>query len=430
MKETKFLMEEELNMLKARKTVLNGTVTVSGAKNSALRLLAASLLTEDKIELFNFPSGLLDIQLHIDMLNVLGKECLSTENYICINQTEKCVTELIWDKRSIRNTLLILGAVTAKYGHGKVPLPGGCKLGDRKFDLHIMLLQKLGARVWEEDGYLCAESNGKLKASNIFLPIRSTGATENSIICASLAIGTTRIFNPHIRPEIIDLIHLLKKMGAKITICGQDYIEVTGVDYLKGTKHTVIPDNMEALTWMIGAAVTNGEVEIENFPFHHLEVPLIHLRESGLKFFTGENSVIIKKSVPTSLDIATGPYPGINSDMQPLLAIYGCCAVGTTKITDLRFRRRYEYARELQKMGANSTMLDDTLIIHGGRKLNGAHVKATDLRAGIALLLAGFIASGETIIEDAWQIFRGYDRLEEKLVLLGADSFSELKLTL
>src|SRR5690606_15696866 len=209
--------------------------------------------------------------------------------------TEKCVTELIWDKRSIRNTLLILGAVTAKYGHGKVPLPGGCKLGDRKFDLHIMLLQKLGARVWEEDGYLCAESNGKLKASNIFLPIRSTGATENSIICASLAIGTTRIFNPHIRPEIIDLIHLLKKMGAKITICGQDYIEVTGVDYLKGTKHTVIPDNMEALTWMIGAAVTNGEVEIENFPFHHLEVPLIHLRESGLKFFTGENSVIIKK---------------------------------------------------------------------------------------------------------------------------------------
>src|SRR5690606_14422279 len=138
MKETKFLMEEELNMLKAQKTVLNGTVTVSGAKNSALRLLAASLLTEDKIELYNFPSGLLDIQLHIDMLNVLGKECLSTENYICINQTEKCVTELIWDKRSIRNTLLILGAVTAKYGQGKVPLPGGCKLGDRKFDLHIM----------------------------------------------------------------------------------------------------------------------------------------------------------------------------------------------------------------------------------------------------------------------------------------------------
>lgn len=409
-----------MNTLLVIKSKLLGNVKVSGAKNSALRLMAASLLTEEDIELFNFPAGLLDVQLHTEMLEMLGKESITGKDYILIKQQFAGLTNLNWNGRSIRNTLLILGALVARHGRGKVPLPGGCKLGDRKFDLHVMILEKMGARVWEEGDFLCAESKGRLKAAEIRLPIRSTGATENALICASLAHGITRIYNPHVRPEIIDLIHLLRKMGAKITMYGQDYFQVQGVDCLSGARHDVIPDNIEALTWMIGAAITGGEVEIENFPLQHLDTPLIHLKASGLNYYTGENSIIVKGASPSSLDISTGPYPGINSDMQPLFAVYGCVAKGTTKITDLRFRGRYGYAEELNKMGMKSTVIGDTLWIEGGAPLCGVQVKALDLRAGIALLLAGLISEGVTIIDDAWQIYRGYDQLDEKLASLEA----------
>lgn len=409
-------------VLKIKKGTLKGKVKVSGAKNSSLRLLAASLLTEGDIELSNFPNGLLDVQVHLEMLEVLGKSFTSEGDFVKISEDEtKTTNHLKWEDRSIRNTLLILGALTARWGEGRVPLPGGCKLGERKYDLHVMLLENLGAEVWEEDDYLCAKVNGRLKGNEIILPMRSTGATENSIICASLAEGTTTLWNPHIRPEIMDLIDMLQKMGSKIKVYGQKCIVIEGVEKLNGVKHSVIPDNMEALTWAIGAVITNGDVEIENFPFEHLEVPLVFLRESGMKFYRGEKSLIVRGGESYPIEISTGPYPGINSDMQPLFAVYGAMSKGESKIIDLRFPGRYGYAEELAKMGMNYKVEGEMLVIDGGTQLTGATVNALDLRAGIALLLAGLTAEGETVIENSWQIQRGYENLTEKLKGLGVN---------
>lgn len=410
-----------MDNLIVKKGKLNGKVKVSGAKNSALRLLAASILTDETIELNNFPNGLLDVQVHLEMLSVLGKECYTENERVIIKESKSGVTSLEWTGRSIRNTLLILGALTSRFGEGRVPLPGGCKLGERKYDLHVMLLERLGAEVWEEEpGYLCTKVREKrLTAAEIHLPMRSTGATENSIICASLAKGTTTIWNPHIRPEIMDLIDMLIKMGGKIKVYGQKCIVVEGVEKLSTVKHSVIPDNMEALTWAIGSVITQGEVEIENFPFEHLEIPMIYLRESGMKFYKGADSLIVKGGNAYPIEISTGPYPGINSDMQPLFAVYGAMCKGESKIVDLRFPGRYGYAEELAKMGMKYKVEGDMLVIDGGSPLKGAKVTALDLRAGIALLLAGFTAEGETEIENSWQIHRGYEKLFEKIKELG-----------
>jgi len=408
--------------MKVIKTKLEGKVKVSGAKNGALKLLTASVLTDEPIELFNSPNGLLDMQVHIRMLNQMGKSCNEGDSYLRITEN-RISPELLWDERSIRNSLLILGSLTTRFGEGKVPLPGGCPLGDRKYDLHIMILEKMGAQVWEEDGYLCTKTNGRLKGCEIELPIRSTGATENGILSATLAVGQTIIWNPHIRPEIIDLVKMLNKMGAKITVHGQKCITIEGVERLRGTSHSVIPDNMEALTWAIGSVITNGDVEIIDFPYEHLEFPLIQLRESGMKYYIGKDSLIVCGGEPYPVDISTGSYPGINSDMQPLFAVYGAMSKGESRIIDLRFPGRYSYADELAKMGLDYEVDKSMLKIAGGSTFNGAKVKALDLRAGIALLLAGLTAEGQTEIEDSWQISRGYENIEQKLNLLGLNSY-------
>ncbi len=407
--------------MKINKGTLRGVVEVSGAKNCGLKLLTASVLTNEPVEILNSPNGLLDMQVHIGMLNKLGKVCVEEEGYLRIEENQ-LETALLWDERSIRNSLLILGALTTRFGEGRVPLPGGCKLGDRKFDLHVDLLTKLGAEVYEEDGYLCTRTKSRLIGCDIHLRIRSTGATENAILCATLAEGVTTVWNPHIRPEIISMIEMLNKMGAKIEVFGQKCIKIEGVDRLKGVTHQVIPDNIEALTWAIGATITGGDVEIKNFPFEHLEVPLIHLRESGMNYYRGENSLIVRGGEPYPVDISTGPYPGINSDMQPLFAIYGAVSQGESRIVDLRFPGRYGYAEELEKMGVKYQVDGDLLRIFGGQQLEGGStVTALDLRAGIALLLAGLVADGETRIENSWQIFRGYENLQGKLKQLGVE---------
>ena len=398
---------------------LSGRVQVSGAKNSALKLLTASLLTNEKIEITNFPSTLLDAQVHVDMLKVLGKTCSVQGNKIVICERGPLSSKLVWDGRSIRNTLLILGALVARTGKGAVPLPGGCNLGERKFDLHEMVLKQLGADVWIQNNMLCAKAEQGLSGDDIILPIRSTGATENAIICASLADGVTTIWNPHIRPEILDLIRYLKGMGAQIDVFGQERIEVNGVPSLSGTKHSVIPDNMEAITWLIASVITGGDLEIVDFPYQDLEVPLIYLRESGAKYYRGDNSLIVRGGCPYPVEISTGPYPGINSDMQPLFAVYGACAQGQSKIVDLRFPGRYSYSQELAKMGVDCKVEGNLLQINGGASLRGTNVTALDLRAGVALTLAGLIAEGTTEVSDAWQVERGYDNFVNKLTGVG-----------
>lgn len=406
-----------------RPSRLTGEVRLSGAKNSVLRLLAASLLTDEPVLLQNYPEALLDAKVHVEMLHVLGKNCQHTDDAILIEERCKLSSVLHWGGRSIRNTLLILGALTARTGEGRVPLPGGCKLGERKYDLHEMLLRRLGAEVWEENGHLCAVApQGGLQGADIHLPLRSTGATENAILCGTLARGITRIWNPHIRPEILDLIRCLRSMGAKIQVYGQEHIQVTGVERLQGTRYYILPDNMEALTWLVAAVITGGSIEIHNFPYSDLEVPLIHLRESGARFFRGEESLIVRGGRCYPLEISTGPYPGINSDMQPLLAVYGAFARGQSVIVDLRFPGRYGYVEELAKMGLQYQIEGNLLRIRGGAPLHGAEVRALDLRAGIALTLAGLGAhEGVTLIADAWQVERGYNRFVDKLRQLGGN---------
>jgi len=235
--------------LLVERSSLKGKIKLSGAKNSALRLQAASILTDEELILDNFPNGLSDVKIHNEMLESLGKRVHTNGDKLIISGSIN-TNELIWNKRSIRNTLLIWGAILARKGFSKVPLPGGCKIGERKYDLHQMVLESLGARVWVEGDYLCAESKGQLTGADIYLPLRSTGATENAILSSSLAIGKTTIWNPHIRPEILDLIDMLNKMGAKIEVRGNESIVVEGVEKLHATTHKVIPDNMEALTFL------------------------------------------------------------------------------------------------------------------------------------------------------------------------------------
>ena len=411
-----------MSSLVVSRSTLAGTVSLSGAKNSALRLLAASLLTDDPVTLTNYPAGLLDAQIHVEMLEALGKTCAAeSADRITITQPGQILNRLAWDGRSIRNTLLILGALTARHGAGAVPLPGGCKLGERKYDLHVMLLERLGARVWDEGDYLCAEAPGGLVGAEIHLPLRSTGATENALLAGSLARGITRIWNPHIRPEILDLIALLRQMGAGIRVFGQEHIEITGAEALGGADHAVIPDNMEAITWLAGAVITGGDVEILDFPFEDLEVVLAHLRAAGAQMYRGERSLIVRGGACYPIEISTGPHPGINSDVQPILAAWGARATGETRIVDLRFPGRYGYAEEMAKMGLRHEVTGDMLRIHGqGGALTGARVRALDLRAGAALALCGLIAEGETRIADAWQISRGYVDFAGKLNGLGA----------
>ncbi len=403
---------------------LEGEVSISGAKNSVLKLQTATILTDDEVVISNFPHTLSDAIIHTEMLTALGKECTvdNIEQVLTVKGSIN-TTELNWDGRSIRNTLLMLGALLSKHSEGSVPLPGGCKLGERKYDIHVNIWKAFGAQVTESDTHLIAKIDGnRLKACDFTLPMRSTGATENAIICASLAQGVTNIWNPHIRPEIIDLINMLNTMGAKILVRGQERIIIEGVEKLKGTSYRTIPDNMEALTWTIASAVTGGNIHIKNYPFEHLTVPLEFLRESGCNIYQNKNNAVVTNCTPLPFEISTGPYPGINSDMQPLFAVLAACSYGSSKIVDLRFLGRYAYAEEFSKMGVDCNESELILQINGkGREsLHGANVCASDLRAGIALSLMGMAAkSGVTTIENAWQIERGYCDFYKKLTTLG-----------
>lgn len=400
---------------------LEGQVRISGAKNSVLRLLAASLLTSGRVVLQNYPEHLLDAIVHVGMLDTLGKSCVVEDGILTISETSAPPSALNWEGRSIRNTLLILGAMVARTGAGSVPLPGGCNLGDRKYDLHELVLTRLGARVWEENGRLCAEAPNGLTGAEIFLPLRSTGATENALLAGSLAKGRTVLWNPHIRPEILDLAVFLRKMGARITINGQESIEIHGAENLEGVTHRVMPDNMEAMTWLIGSVMTGGDVEILDFPADDLEVPLIFLRESGAKVFRSGGSAIVRSGRPYPVEISTGPYPGINSDMQPLFAALGACARGESRIVDLRFADRYAYLGEFAKMGIEGYVRNGTAHIIGTSAPQGAKVQALDLRAGAALALLGLVSSGSTLVTDAWQIERGYDGFLAKMKALNGN---------
>lgn len=410
-----------LSTLTVKRSCLQGRVDVGGAKNSALRLLVASLLTEQPVYLSNIPRGLLDVRVQTQMLEVLGKSVDVDGDQRLIISEGDAKPEMAWGGRSIRNTLLVLGALLARHGRARVPFPGGCSIGERKHDLHVELLEKMGARIIEEDGYLTGTVDGRLQGTDFAPPLRSTGLTENALLAGALARGTTRLWNPHLTPEVRQLVDFLRMMGAGIRLVGHERLEIEGVDELYGAATKVIPDRLEAITWLIAAACTGGDIEIGQFPASELIVPLAHLSEAGVRWYSGPDSVIVKDSFCSPVEVMTGSHPAIHSDMQPLFAVYGAMAVGTTRIVDLRYPDRFRYASQLRRMGADVQAEHGSLKVLGRGSLNGAAVEADDLRAGAALLLAGLAAHGTTRIRNAWQIQRGYDNLIPKLEGLGVE---------
>lgn len=415
-------IEKEKDLVyKIKQSKIEGEVKVSGAKNSALRLLAASILTNERVHLLNYPDQLRDAVIHVEMLKNLGKNCVVENGQIFISQDQDLQTKLVWNQRSIRNTLLILGGLLARYGEGAVPLPGGCKIGERKYDFHIMIFERMGAEVWEDEEYLYARSKSRLKGNVVELPLRSTGATENTLICGSLAEGTTTLLNPHLTPEVEDLISFLRKGGVKIEVFGQEKIVIHGVQELRGMQHTVLPDRMEAFSWLVAATVTGGELHINNFPFKTMEVALHYLEYSGAKFFRHDNEIIVKGGQCFPFEISTGAHPAIHSDIQPLFAVFGANATGLSKIIEHRYPDRFAYAEDFRAMGVNATVHGNELHIKGGNSIIGATVDAHDLRAGIALLFLACTAEegSETILKNAWQVERGYNEIVGKLKNVG-----------
>ena len=404
--------------------VLGGTITVSGAKNSALKVLCASILTPEKVRLFNMPIDIEDVKVQIDMLKSIGVNVIIKNRIVVIDSSSISKSTVFMDKdKGVRTSLLMLGSMLGRFGWAKVPFPIGDNIGERKFDLHIYALNQLGANVRvTDDGFIEAECN-ELKGAEIDFPILTMGGTENAIIAACLAKGRTTIRNAYVTPEVLDLVKFLNSMGANINVRGSRLVEIDGVEELYGTNHKIIPDRLEALTFAIIGAVTKGFLKIKEFPTEFLEVPLIYLREAGINIYNGKDCLIVdgRGGSFDSTEIVAGSYPGIISDMQPLFAAFATQASGNSAIIDIRYPNRFAYIEGLQKMGADIHQEGNIAMVKGPNNLKGANVTATDLRAGAALLISGLCAMGQTEIENIYQIDRGYERIEQKLKCLGAD---------
>lgn len=400
------------------KAQLNGKVRVSPAKNSVLKLMVASILADDEVTINGFPK-IFDVHVMVELLKKLGAEVHEDEDGLKIVPTIKKF-EADYDLVSkMRASILVLGPLVAKYGKAKVALPGGCNIGHRKIDLHLKGLKMLGAEVEFESGFISARAR-RLKGSYIYLPIPSVGATENILMAATLAEGETVIENAAREPEIVDLCTFLKKMGAKIEGEGTSRIIVRGVGGLKGTSHAPIPDRIEAGTFIVAALITNSQVEVENVIPGHLTYFLSKLEEAGAKLEFGTSSIrVLESGRLNGIDVATFPYPGFPTDLQPVIMSLLSLAEGVSVITENIFDNRFLHAEELMRMGAKIEINGKHAIIYGVEKLSGVPVRAMDLRGGAALAVAALAAEGETRIFDPYHIYRGYENFIEKMRCLG-----------
>lgn len=409
-------------------TTLRGTVKVSGAKNAVLPIIAASLLSDGICTLQDTPD-LADVASICRLIEKLGARVCHSNNEITISVPDLKEVEAPYEYvRLMRASLLVMGPLLARYGRTVMPLPGGCAIGTRPIDLHLKGFKALGAKIIYGHGCIEAVSAG-LKGSQIYLDFPSVGATENLIMAASLARGSTVIENAAEEPEIVDLVNFLNAMGARIKGAGTKIIRVEGVPRLYGTVHTVIPDRIEAGSFLAAAAITGGDVLVDNVICDHLKPVTAKLREAGVRVEENENSIRVSSDrVLQPVDIKTMPYPGFPTDMQAQLMAVLCLARGTSMVTETVFENRFMHVNELKRMGARIKIEGRTAVVQGVPRLTGAPVKATDLRAGAALVLAGLAAEGSTEISNVFHIDRGYDRLEEKLRGLGADiqSFSKI----
>jgi len=400
---------------------IRGTVKVSGAKNAVLPIIAASLLSEGACTLQDIPN-LADVASICRVIEKLGARVCRGDKEINISVPDLKEVEAPYEYvRLMRASFLVMGPLLARAGRAVMPLPGGCAIGTRPIDLHLKGFKALGAKIIYGHGCIEAVAE-RLKGSQIYLDFPSVGATENLIMAASLARGATVIENAAEEPEIVDLVNFLNAMGARIKGAGTKIIRVEGVPRLSGTVHTVIPDRIEAGTFLTAVAITGGDVLVDNVICDHLKPVTAKLREAGVRVEENENSIRVSSdSELQPVDIKTMPYPGFPTDMQAQLMAVLCLARGTSMITETVFENRFMHANELKRMGARIKIEGRTAVVQGVPRLTGAPVKATDLRAGAALVLAGLAAEGRTEIGNIFHIDRGYDRLEEKLRGLGAD---------
>ena len=404
---------------------LEGTVKISGAKNAVLPIIAATLLGQDKTTCLDEVPNLDDVKTISEVLRTLGvKVNHDIENhqlYVDASKIENVVApyDLV---RKMRASFLIMGPLLARHGAAKISLPGGCAIGTRPIDLHLKGFEALGAKIEIGHGDISAVAPNGLKGARIYLDFPSVGATENILMAASMAQGQTILENPAQEPEIVDLANYLNIMGAKIRGAGTNVIKIEGVQKLVARDYAIIPDRIEAGTYMIAAAMTRGDVYIENAISEHLKPVIAKLKESGVTVIEDVEGIRVKSDKrPRAVDIKTLPYPGFPTDMQAQFMAMLTISEGTCMVTETVFENRFMHVDELRRMGAKIKIDGRTAVVEGVEKLTGCQVKATDLRAGAAVVLAGLVADGTTQIGYIHHIDRGYDNLVEKLVNLGAD---------
>ncbi|GJJ81295.1 UDP-N-acetylglucosamine 1-carboxyvinyltransferase [Pasteurella canis] len=402
---------------------LKGSVNISGAKNAALPILFAAILSEEPVTLTNVPE-LKDIETTLKILRKLGVVVERDEHgavHLDASKIDHFIApyELV---KTMRASIWALAPLVARFNQGQVSLPGGCSIGARPVDLHISGLERLGARIALEDGYVKAFVDHRLVGTRIVVEKVSVGATLSIMMAATLAKGKTTIENAAREPEITDTAIFLNKMGAKISGAGTDTIIVEGVDHLTGCEHSIVPDRIETGTFLVAAAISGGRIECHNTKADTLDAVIDKLREAGAQVDVTENSITLDMlgNRPRAVNIRTAPYPGFPTDMQAQFTLLNMVASGTSIITETIFENRFMHIPELIRMGGKAEIEGNTAICHGVDHLSGAEVMATDLRASISLVLAGCIATGETIVDRIYHIDRGYERIEEKLRGLGA----------
>lgn len=400
---------------------LRGEVVISGAKNAALGIVAGALLTDEEVIIENLPD-VRDINVMLEALKAIGANVHRIESHVVSIQADQLSMKSVDDDaiRRIRASYYFIGALLGKYHQAKVALPGGCAIGERPIDQHIKGFTALGAEVEISDGYFVAKAE-ELVGQHIYLDVVSVGATINLMLAAVLADGQTIIENVAKEPHIVDVANFLNSMGANIRGAGTDTIRIRGVERLHGTTYGVIPDQIEAGTFMCAAAVTRGNILIKNIIPKHMESIAAKLRDMGNTVYEGDEEIqVIGGEKQRGTKIKTLPYPGFPTDMQPQIAVTLALAEGKSTVTESIFENRFLYVEELKKMGADITVEDRVATILGQEKLQGATLHALDLRAGAALVLAGLAAEGITVLEDIGFIRRGYEFFEKKLMNLGA----------
>lgn len=407
-------------------TKLNGEVTISGAKNAALPILCASLLAETPLKLSSV-AALKDIDTTLKLLDIMGVKVERNADKVSLDASEVASFEATYEMvKTMRASILVLGPLLTRFGSARVSLPGGCAIGSRPVDLHIKGLEAMGAAIHIAHGYIQASTlhlpNRRLQGARYYMDMVTVTGTENLMMAAALAEGTTMLENAAKEPEVVDLAECLNKMGAKITGAGTDVITVEGVEKLSGADHDIVCDRIEAGTYMVAAAMTGGDIKLLNARADLLDAVIEKLREAGAEVNVDADTIHVKSDGQLkAVNIRTAPHPAFPTDMQAQFMALNVVADGVAKVTETIFENRFMHVQEMQRLGANISIDGNTALVKGVEHLDGATVMATDLRASASLVLSGLVARGQTVIERIYHLDRGYEYLEEKFTALGAN---------